>query len=1230
MAIDPRFLAESGREVFTGNELLVKGALETEGGVHLLTGYPGSPVAGFFDVCGHIADLLKSHGVRAFQANNEALGAAAVVGSQMAPCRAIATMKSVGVHVASDALAIGNLAGTHPQGGAVIIMGDDPWCDSTQVPADSRFLCEHLRMPVVEPGTIQEMKDWINLSFKLSQAGGLFIGYVVTTAQADGGGTVECRANQFPTINQKQRFALETKHIDLGKVLLPPRTWQQELKIPERYASTIHAARELGLNRITHATEDRAPLGFIVTGMAGPYLEHVLADLGLTGLFPILHMGMSYPVDVQLVREFSQLCNNMIVIEERRSFLEKNIRDTVFNQLAHEDAADIARRLFGKSFPNGATGIPETRGLNASVLAQLLIPLIKQTDEIPAHLRNGRLSAEMEMIKRASKPKLNVIGVEEIVARTPTFCPGCPHRDSSATLLELRKNLADADYMAKHHGMAPVDLVAHGDTGCYTMLMFAPTEQLMHNYSGMGLGAGTGSGIDPFITNKQIVFMGDGTFFHSGAIAVSNAIKQGQDLTFIILENKTTAMTGHQEHAGTEIDVLGNRSYMQDIEEIVRGMAGSSPLTVVKLRPDDRSTYRSVLEKTILSDGVKIVIADKECGITHHRTEMKKERLIVKKHGYLPRKTHMNITPEVCEGCLECTKATACPGLTTIETDYGRKIDTDLTWCVNDGACERVRTTNEIAVSVKPCPSFEQVTIVRQRRRRYMLPHMALDKLPEPTPIHDLSKAGAAWRAHMAGVGGMGIGVVNAILVRAGHKEGYRVVFSDKKGLAIRNGGVYSQITFVKDDSGTEYATTGSIPYGRADLLLGIDILEAARAIDPREQFRVASADRTATVLNLYRQPTVYTLLGKEDFDPDKLREEIFASSKPEHSFAKNLSELCEQRLGSKLYANIMMLGVAFQLGFIPVSAWSIAWAIKDSIKRDHRKNLKAFNIGRKLALEPRALPNKPTPETWEQLVTNKGRILRRTRLTGRSKAMAFETLVHGAMKQMRDLPDDHKYDLALRIYDLMQYQNAGFAKEYIERVRKIYRRDIVSDTGRARHFAATAAAIWGLAKVMLIKDEVYVSYLLTRYEKKQRDIVKYGVDVSNGDRIVYRHHTNPEFNIGKYRLRLRITTQDWQLRLVSRMKWWRKLPGWHKREVAFRDWYIGLFERVNLSNDANYEQAVRVLSCPREVSGYREIRYPKQDQILEQIETELTRQPKLEMDVKHSVLESLRNPTHV
>jgi indolepyruvate ferredoxin oxidoreductase len=1285
MPIDARFLTEDGREVFTGNELLVKGALETEGGVHLMTGYPGSPVASFFDVLGDIKDLLMKNGVRAFQANNEALGAAAVNGAQMVAARALGVMKSVGVHVASDALALGNLAGAHPQGGAVIIMGDDPWCDSTQVPADSRFLCEHLRMPAVEPGTPQELKDWIDLSFKLSQAAGLFIGYIVTTIQADGGGTVDCRKNQFPSLNMKQRMALDTQQVNFDRVLLPPRTWQHELQIPARFEKTIETARELGINHIVpvrspfspspgtpgegwggglsvaaqHSapnspilnpqpptlnpeprTANPSPLGFIVTGNGGPFLEHVLADLGLGGVFPILHMGMSYPADVKLVAQFSTLCKDMVVIEERRSFLEKNIRDGIAHAMP-ERSGDLLPRLWGKSFPRGLTGIPETRGLNPSLLAQILIPLIKGTEEIPAELRNGRLSAELDRIRKASKPKLTVFN-EKVVSRTPTFCPGCPHRDSSATLLELRKNLSDPKYMMEKHAMPPVDLVAHGDTGCYTMLMFAPTEQLMHNYSGMGLGGGTGSGIDPFITNKQIVFMGDGTFFHSGQIAISNSIKNGQDLTYIILQNGTTAMTGHQEHPGTEVDLLGNETWLQDIETIVRGMAGHSPLYVRRLSPADRSRYRRVLEETILRDGVKVIIADKECGITHHRTVLRQERQTIKKHGYLPRKTHMNVTPEVCENCLECTKQTACPGLTTVDTDYGKKIDTDLTWCVNDGACERVRVSNEAANNVKPCPSFEQVTVVRQHRRRYSLPHLELNKLPDPPRLHPMERPGDAWRAHMAGVGGMGIGVVNAILVRAGHKEGYRVIFADKKGLAIRNGGVYSQITFVRDSGGTGILpvsndsrrgqdaratyTTGMIPYGKADLLMGIDILEAARAIDPRENFRVAASDRTCAVLNMYRQPTVYTLLGKDDFDPEALREEIFEHCQPEHSFARNLSELCEQRLGSKLYANLMLLGVAYQLGLIPVSAHSIAWAIKDSIRRDHRKNLKAFNIGRKLALEPRALPRKPEPLTWDQLATHKVRILRKTRLFGRSMAIQFERLVQGCMKQMRDLPEPAKYDLALRIYDLIQYQDYALAKSYVERVRAVFKRD-----SGDRAYAATCAVIWNLAKVTLIKDEPYVSYLLTRYEKKQRDAIKYGIDVSNGDKLVYRHHTKPELTIGRFRVRFNITTRDWQLKLMSHAKVLRKLPGWHQREKAFRDWYIALLDRVNLNTEAGYAQALAVLKCPEQVTGYREVRYPKQDQVRQQIESDLGRQAQpREPEETGTMLDALRTPTRV
>lgn len=199
-------------------------------------------------------------------------------------------------------------------------------------------------------------------------------------------------------------------------------------------------------------------------------------------------------------------------------------------------------------------------------------------------------------------------------------------------------------------------------------------------------------------------------------------------------------------------------------------------------------------------------------------------------------------------------------------------------------------------------------------------------------------------------------------------------------------------------------ACTATIPYGQADLLLGIDVLEAARAVDARDTFRVGTTQRTAAVLNTYKQPTIETILGRSDFDPEVLQQEIFKRCNGELSYANDLSTLCERRLGSKQFVNIMMLGVAFQLGLIPVSAHSIAWAIKDSVKRDHRRNLKAFNIGRKLALEPRKLPPRPTPTTWDQFVTNKLRLIRRS--GGKRVAADFERLSHAAVRQLKNIPD--------------------------------------------------------------------------------------------------------------------------------------------------------------------------------------------------------------------------------
>ena len=355
----------------------------------------------------------------------------------------------------------------------------------------------------------------------------------------------------------------------------------------------------------------------------------------------------------------------------------------------------------------------------------------------------------------------------------------------------------------------------------------------MHNLSAMALGGGAGAGIDPFITNKQIVFMGDSTFFHGGMSAISDSIKNGQDLTYVILDNQTTGMTGHQPTPSTEDDILGNPTFAQDIERVVEGLAGDADLFIIRTNPENRVEYKKLVEETVLKPGVKIVIADKECGITYHRRLRREHQQTIKERGFLSVEKHINITPEVCEFCLECTNATGCPGLKIAETDYGPKIGIDQSNCVSDGACARIKWA---------CPSFEEVTVTRKRppRQGVELDVMSVDsaEFPPPPP----RAFDETWSVHAAGVGGMGIGTISKVLVLAGRAQGYHVRFFDKKGLAIRNGGVYTNLIYSK----TAVELSPIIPYGKADLLIGMDMLEAVRGLDAQAGFCVASTDRTA------------------------------------------------------------------------------------------------------------------------------------------------------------------------------------------------------------------------------------------------------------------------------------------------------------------------------------------------------------------------------------------------
>ena len=1167
--VDSRFLKEEGTEVFLGNELLVKGLLETEGGTHLWTGYPGSPVSGFFDCIEAIQEIPKQYGISAVLANNEALSAAMVNGSQMHGLRAMCVMKSVGLHVAADALSIGNLAGSHPDGGVVVVIGDDPWSDSTQVPADSRFLCKHMFMPVLEPTTNQEMKDWVDLAYKLSRESELYIGFLVTTNQADGGGSVHVKRNHFPRVNTHNPIAIDTQRIDFEKnVLLPPRTWRREQGFPVRFERLWASARRHGVNRLEPGTaaadRKRAPLGFVSSALAYSYLEHALDQLGLTGIFPLLKLGITYPLDPSLIDSFAEQVDNIVVVEERRGFLEEQ----VVQLLARRTLVGKPNvPVYGKVFPQGREGLPSSRGFNSSILVELLGPLVTELASPKIKLNLRQIGQEL-----AHLAENNSIEVA-LAPRTPTFCPGCPHRDSASVLGEIKRHFTDSAYMRRAHRREPVDLVFHGDTGCYTMLMFEPNKDLMHNYSGMGLGGATGLGIDPFITNKQVVFMGDSTFFHSGQIAISNSIKNGQDITYIILDNKTTAMTGQQTTPSLDYDLLGNETFAQKIDAIIEAMIGEQAVEVVRTNPAQRETYRSLLEGTILKNGVKIVIADKECGITFQRKRNRAERAEIRQNGFLHEKRYININADVCENCLVCTRATGCPGLTFTETDLGRKVATDLSWCVNDTACTKLDA----------CPSFEEIIVVRSRKPESRVAD--LEKLDIPLPAQRTFDR--SWRVYLAGVGGMGIGVSAATLVRAGHREGYDVLFSDKNGLAIRNGGVYSHITFLK--SGCNHSSP-IIPYGKADLMLGIDILEATRGLDPKGNLRVGGS-RTRAIINRQKTPTVHTLLGTDDFCVKTLENMLRRYLDSSRYFSADVSHLSERVFGTKLYANVIMLGIAFQRGELPLSLGSLEYGIQETMGSAARENWLAFKLGRRIAHEAASHPvTVPAASSYHDVVAEKSERLKRTSKHGEKLARKYWQLVTGAREKIT-LDARHESLLAQRIYDLIRYENISYAEEYVGRLLRLHSRDSANYA-----YAATEAALWNLHRVMAIKDEVYVAYLLSSEEKYEADRERYHVQPELGDRMVHRHLNRPEFEIGGRTLRFRLKTRPWMLKLMRHAKFLRRmLPGWHARERAFRTWYFNLADQFSSNcSRASYATWLQMLRLPEEATGYREVRYPR------------------------------------
>ncbi|MBL0174675.1 MAG: hypothetical protein IPP94_05310 [Ignavibacteria bacterium] len=360
-----RFTLAEGIAVYDGNELLIKGALEA--GVALITGYPGSPVANVFDVIETHQDLFRSLGIKGVIANNEAQSAAILHGAMSVPgVFGMTVFKSVGAYVALDGLAITNY--TIPEAGsaAICVAGDDPALSSTQVGADSRYTFSSAKIPVLEPSTNQEIKDWIREAFALARDAQLLVGVIITTNQADGGGTVRVGPTRAPAVNMNDRVLLDTRSITLReRVSVPPNSaWLEKDIIARRMPKFMDALRASGLNRIEDGADRR--IGFIAGGNAYNYLRHALHDMREDGERPLLKLGCSWPVEPDIILRFAGGVEQVVIVEEKRGFVETQVKEILRD--SEQRGASRFVPVWGKQFPNGLRGIPEDGGLTPGML----------------------------------------------------------------------------------------------------------------------------------------------------------------------------------------------------------------------------------------------------------------------------------------------------------------------------------------------------------------------------------------------------------------------------------------------------------------------------------------------------------------------------------------------------------------------------------------------------------------------------------------------------------------------------------------------------------------------------------------------------------------------------------------------------------------------------------------------------------------------------------------------
>ncbi|MEN9452711.1 MAG: hypothetical protein RLZZ369_1770, partial [Pseudomonadota bacterium] len=1147
LSLDDKYTLERGQAFMSGIQALVRLPIlqqtrDAMSGLHtagFISGYRGSPLGAYDQSLWKAKAHLNKHNIVFQPGVNEELGATAVWGTQqldLHPERqrfdgvfGLWYGKGPGVDRCSDVFKHANMAGTAKHGGVIAVAGDDHAAKSSSVAHQSDHIFKACGLPVFFPSSVQEILDLGLHAYALSRFSGLWAGLKAIQEVVESASTVSVDPDRVRIIVPTE-FGMPAGGLNIR---WPDTALEQEARLMDyKWYAALAYIRANGLNQ-TVLDSPHAKLGLMASGKAYNDLRQALHDLGLDddacrriGL-RVHKVAVVWPLEPSATREFATGLQEILVVEEKRQMIEYQLKEELYNW-----REDVRPNVLGKfSEPEGdRTGgewsydnptsqwlLRAQADLNpaliAKAVAQRLDKLGLLKDQEPA-LRE-RVAQRLRVIE-AKERSLKELG--KSVERTPWFCSGCPHNTSTKV---------------------PDGSRALAGIGCHYMAMWMGRHtETVTQMGGEGV---NWVGQAPF-TDEEHVFvnLGDGTYFHSGVLAVRQSIAAKVNVTYKILYNDAVAMTGGQPVDGT----LSVAAMTRELEA-----EGAKRIVVVT---DDEDKYAEV---TDLAPGVTVYprealdVVQRElreiagCTVIIYEQTCATEKRRRRKRGTMPKLAKRVVINElVCEGCGDCSVQSNCLSVEPVETEFGRKRRINQSSCNQDFSCVKGF-----------CPSF--VTVeggqLRAPKPGTGIPAWSsLPTLPEP----DLPRAKNAYGIVVAGIGGTGVITIGQVLGMAAHLEGKGIVTQESAGLAQKGGATWSHVQIADRPDGIYTTRVGM---AEADLIMGCDPIVAAHSTT----LTMMRPGRTKVALNTHETPTADLVHEPGwQFPAHQCEHALGEAVGRDHVGHLDAVELASKLLGDAIYANPLMLGYAWQRGWVPLSHSALTRAIELNAVQVEL-NRAAFEWGRRVAHDAAAVMRLVVPAQPIQMV--------------RPSQEALASLIQ------------RRYDF------LIGYQDAAYAQTYQHLVHRVQAAERALGGTKL-----TEAVARNLFKLMAYKDEYEVARLLSDASFKQQIDRQFEGDYKLAFNLAPPWLASMDAGGAPAKRRF---GQAWMplLKLLPKFKalrgtWFDPFAYSHDRKLdrqLLKAYQAHIEQCLGGLNAGNLEQAVAIAKVPDMIKGYGHVR---------------------------------------